>query len=297
MADKTFGVKVSEDLYDKVKEMIENSGDSAKDWFEKAVSIAEMQSVKEGAKDYNQDLSELEIHTARIYELVSNMIQRSIYIKDHAVKEVSEKLEQTEAVIGEYQEKTKLALEEAKQAKEENKILEQEKKDLFKQVEDSRSTLKTNQLLIDEYKQKNDTLNGLVAKYQDYADENEQLKEGFSQEREQLQSQIKELNMTINDLKDENKDLNLQIETLNERHAIEVERLTEKKEYEKNRALLELEKEYQQRILSLNEKYNEKINGMYQQISDIQTEYEEKLEEWKQDFIKKTNGSEKDNKQ
>ena len=41
------------------------------------------------------------------YELVSNMIQQSIYIKNHAVKEVSDKLVQTEAIIGEYQEKVK----------------------------------------------------------------------------------------------------------------------------------------------------------------------------------------------
>ena len=48
----------------------------------------EMQSIKQGATDYSQDLSELEVHTTRIYELVSSMVQRSIFIKDHAVKEV-----------------------------------------------------------------------------------------------------------------------------------------------------------------------------------------------------------------
>ncbi|NRL58361.1 hypothetical protein F3A76_24040, partial [Salmonella enterica subsp. enterica serovar Typhi] len=118
MADKTFGVKVSEELHDKVKSMIENSGDSSKEWFEKAVALAELQSIKQGATDYNQDLNELEVHTARIFELVSNMVQRSIYIKDHAVKEISEKLEQKESIIGEYQEKARTASEELKQVQE-----------------------------------------------------------------------------------------------------------------------------------------------------------------------------------
>src|SRR5690606_17002671 len=140
MADKTFGVKVSEDLYEKVKTMIENSGDSAKEWFEKAVAISELQSIKQGATDYNQDLNELEVHTSRIYELVSNMVQRSIYIKDHAVKENSDKLEQKEAIIGEYQEKTKTAVEESKQTKEDLKVIEQEKEGALKQLEDLRST-------------------------------------------------------------------------------------------------------------------------------------------------------------
>ena len=48
--------------------------------------------IKQGAADYSQDLNELEVHTARICELVSNMVQRSIYIKGHAVKEISDQL-------------------------------------------------------------------------------------------------------------------------------------------------------------------------------------------------------------
>ena len=48
MADKTFGVKVSEELHEKVREMIENSGDSVKDWFEKAVALTEIQNIRAG---------------------------------------------------------------------------------------------------------------------------------------------------------------------------------------------------------------------------------------------------------
>jgi hypothetical protein len=193
MADKTFGVKVSEELHDKVKAMIENSGDSSKDWFEKAVALSELNSIKQGATDYNQDLSELEVHTARIYELISNMVQRSIYIKDHAVKEVSDKLEQRESIIGEYQEKAKAAVEELKQAQELIKVLEGEKGDLAKQLNQSQATNENNQLLINEYKEKNDTLNGLVSKYQAFADENEKLKEQFSIEKDRLKTQVDEV--------------------------------------------------------------------------------------------------------
>src|SRR3982751_6439159 len=171
MADKTFGVKVSEEVHDKVKEMIENSGDSAKEWFEKAVAMAQLQSIKQGAGDYRQDLNELDVHTTRIYELISNMIQRSIYIKDHAVKEVSDKLEQKESIIGEYQEKASRAVEELKVANESLKVLEKEKNELLKQLEDQKSTHENNQLLIHEYKEKNDTLSGLVTKYQSFAEE------------------------------------------------------------------------------------------------------------------------------
>lgn len=283
MADKTFGVKVSEELHDKVKLMIENSGDSAKEWFEKAVALAEMQSIKQGATDYSQDLNELEVHTARIYELVSNMVQRSIYIKDHAVKEISDTLEQKESIIGEYQEKAKSAIEELKQAQEIVKILEKEKRKNLKQLEETRSTNENNQLLINEYKEKNDTLSGLVSKYQTYADENEKLKEQFAREQERLESQVKEIITQNNDQQDEIKDLKQQLQLFKNHHAIEIERLTEKKNYERDKALLGIEREYQQKLLQSNEEYIARIKDLYEEINALRKEYEGEIEQLKQE--------------
>lgn len=282
MADKTFGVKVSEDLYEKVKLMIESSGDSAKEWFEKAVAISELQSIKEGASDYKQDLNELEVHTARIYELISNMIQRSIYIKDHAVKEIEDKLQQKESIIGEYQEKARVSLEETKIANESLKILEQEKIELLKQLEDQRATNENNQLLIHEYKEKNDTLSGLVSKYQSYADENEKLKEQFTLERERLQSQVEEISIQNDDQQDQIRELTREIESLKANHVNELERLTEKKDFEREKALLEIEREYQQKLLQSNEGYNIRIKEMYEEINSIRKEYEDKIEKLQQ---------------
>lgn len=286
MADKTFGVKVSEELNDRVKQMVEASGISTKEWFEKAVALTETNAIKQGATDYQQDLSELEVHTTRIYELISNMVQRSVYIKDHAVKELDDKLQQKESIIGEYQEKTKSAIEEAKAARELLKGVEQEKNELSKQLEDQRVTNENNQLLIHEYKEKNDTLSGLVAKYQGYAEENEQLKEQFSTEREQLQSQVKEISIQNDGQQDELKELKQQLQLLKDNHTIELERISEKKDFEREKALLEVEKEQQKKFLDENEKYNDKINRMYVEMNEMRKEYEYKIEQQKQEHDK-----------
>ena len=103
MADKTLGIKVTEEVYEKAQATIAMSGLTAKEWFEKAVSLYEMNSIKQGSSDYTQDLTELEHHTTRIYDLVVNMIQRSIYLKDHAVKEITEKLDSKDSIISEFQ--------------------------------------------------------------------------------------------------------------------------------------------------------------------------------------------------
>lgn len=281
MADKTFGVKVSEELNDRVKDLIEASGITAKEWFEKAVSMTELHAIKRGATDYNQDLSELEVHTTRIYELVSSMIQRSIYIKDHAIKEYADRLDQKEAIISEYQTKATTSQEDAKVAMQMASALETEKADLLKQLEELRSVNLNNQRLIDEYKEKNDTLSGLVSKYQSFAEENEKLKDDFSKERERLQSQVKEISTQNDQQQDEIKGLSQQIETLNRNHEIEVERLTERKDYEKDKALLECERNYQERLLTANNEYNERIRELYNEVSNVRKEYEERLESLK----------------
>jgi chromosome segregation ATPase len=278
MADKTFGVKVNEELYEKVKLMIDSSGISAKEWFEKAVSLTEMNAIKQGATDFSQDISELEVHTSRIYELVANMIQRSIYIKDHAVKEYADKLEQKEDIISEYQNKAAAATEDAKVSKEEKAALEKEKEALLKQLEEVRSVNLNNQLLIDEYKQKNDTLSGLVSKYQSFAEENEKLKDEYAKERERLKSQIQELITQTYDQQDEITKVNQQLVTLKQNQETELERLAEKKEYEKDRAVLETERNYQEKLLATNTEYNDKIRSLYEELSHVRNEYQGRIQ-------------------
>lgn len=280
MADKTFGVKVSDELNEKVRNMIEASGDSAKEWFEKAVALAEINSIKQGATDYKQDLTELEMHTARIYELVSNMVQRSIYLKDEATRELTEKLDQREAVIGEYQAKAKAAEAAHKASVELLNEVTQEKEDQETAIHELRATNDNNKSLIGEYKEKIDTLSGLVSKYQGYAEENSQLKEQFAQETERLQSQHREAIIQNDDRQDEINRLTSELQSTKVAHETEVarleekstdnlDRLAEKKDFEKERALLALERDYQSRMAKAREEHHAKIESMYEEINEL----------------------------
>lgn len=277
MADKTFGVKVSEELHEQVQQMIEVSGLSAKEWFQRAVALAEVQSLKEGSIEHQQDLNELELHTQRIFELVTNMVQRSIYLRDHAVKEVAEKLEQTELTVGEFQEKAKIVGEELKASQELLQAVEEEKEELSKQLHQALSTNENNQLLIVEYKEKTDTLSGLVNSYKEFAVENEELKEQFKMERTQLQTKIQSIHAESEAQKNEIIELKRQIEALKTTHVNEVNRLTEKLDYEKNKALLELEKEYQHKLLQANESYTTKVQKLYDEMNEMRKQHEEKI--------------------
>jgi chromosome segregation ATPase len=298
MADKTFGFKVTEEMYDKLKQTIEGSGDSAKDWLEKAYSLVTVQSLKEGSADYKPDLTELETHTTRIYELVANMIQRANYLKDDAVKALETKLESRELTISELQSNVKGLKENVTQLEEASKQIGEEKQSLTEQVEGLRSTNDNNQSLIQEYKEKIDTLSSLVNEYKGYASENANLKNEFAAENEQIKaefgqkegryaSSIEELKQTVNDQLG-------QIERLNEKlnNAIQANeketdslkvnfenqltQLTNQKDLEKERAVLEAERKYQEQLQTIHDQYNEKIARLYEKFERVEKTGKEK---------------------
>jgi chromosome segregation ATPase len=281
--DKTFGFKATDEDFSIFEEAFQQSGFSSKDeWMRSLVKQETLESVKETNHEFKQPLTELQVHTSRIYELVVNMVNQSIYLKDHAVKEVSDKLEQKEAIIGEYLEKTKTATEELKQVRESMQKLEQEKEAFTEQLEGSKAMNANNQDLIQEYKDKIDTLSSLVNEYKGYKDENEKLKEDFTQDKDKLVSQVNEL---FTETKDQDKEivkLGEQMQSLKNQHAMELERLNEKLDYEKNNKLLAVEREYQQKILQANEEYNNRIKELYVEMNRLRKENEEVRKEYEQ---------------
>jgi chromosome segregation ATPase len=278
MADKTFGVKVSEELQERVQNMISNSNLTAKEWFEKAVALVEINELKEGSSDYKQDLNELEVHTTRIFELVTNMIQRANYLKQSETKGLVEKIEQKDTVIAEYQGKVNENQVYLQTLQEQMATFKHENQTLLEQLGETKLTNVNNQELIKEYKEKIDSMSGLVAKYQGFASENESLKEKFEKEKEQVISQLKEILGQIDDQQEEIKTYQQTIQSLKDAHKVEIERLEEKKSYEKDRELLNQEKAFQEQISTLNKEHNQEIKALYDEKDRLRKEFEEKIE-------------------
>ncbi|MGF9826293.1 hypothetical protein ABE442_11445, partial [Brevibacillus agri] len=79
MAETTKGFKMTDELKNRINSTIEAAGMTDKDWIEAVTNLWVMQDMKNGMPDFQKDISELELHTNRINELVMNMIQRSHY--------------------------------------------------------------------------------------------------------------------------------------------------------------------------------------------------------------------------
>jgi len=278
MADKTFGVKVSEEMYEKVREVIEMSGTSSKEWFERAIALYEMNAIKQGSSDYTQDLTELEHHTTRMYELIVNMIQRSVHLKEYAVKEVAEKLESKEAIITDLQQQTQQLKMELATKTEGIQTFEEQVKELEEKLLANQTMLENNQALISEYKDKNDTLSGLVTKYQGYAEENEALKKSFDIEKTEWRKQagidkvafeekVSELLQEKQTVSEELRVLRMNFEQVKTNHERDLSHLSERKELEREKAVVEAER-----------LHNEEVRKLYDEMATLRKVHEETKE-------------------
>lgn len=237
-----------------------------------------MNGIKQGSSDYTQDLTELEHHTTRMYELIVNMIQRSVYLKEHAVKDVADKLESKEAIIIDLQQQNHQIHQEIAMKTEGILAFEGQVKELEEKLIANQTMLENNQALISEYKDKNDTLSGLVTKYQGYAEENETLKKTFEIEKTEWMKQsnadkvafeekISELSQEKQTVSEEIRVLRLDFEQAKANHERDLSHLAERKELERDKALVEAER-----------LHNEEVRKLYDEMAALRKVHEETKE-------------------
>lgn len=275
--DTTISFRGSDELKEKVALLIENSGLTQKEWYEKAISLADMQTLKEGARDYSADLSELEMHTQRIYELIGNMVKRAGYEKDSVERKLDEVKASQNEVISEYQQKLKVEIELRQEAEEQTKTSIENEGKLSDQLFQLQKANTNNESLIEEYKGKIDTLSSLVAEYQAYATENKQLQADMRDLKEKNRSSIEEMKVTVKGVTGQLEQAKTELNTTEKEKDRALETLTDKLGFEKDKVLLEADKKHQVDLTAASEKYNDKILELYESIEEMRRSNDNKV--------------------
>jgi vacuolar-type H+-ATPase subunit C/Vma6 len=76
MADTTWGVKVSEDLKEKIAKALQDSDMSGKEFIEALLQTYEIQKIKESQPVIKADFDELQTLTSRINGIYANIAER-----------------------------------------------------------------------------------------------------------------------------------------------------------------------------------------------------------------------------
>lgn len=269
----TWAVKMDDDLKEKITELIEGSGLSAKNFTAQLVQTYELNKAKEVVPVISQDIDEVQGLTQRMNNILLNIGERIDSISRAEKQEYQEALNQKEGVIIALQEKTSLLKTEKETLGNEFenakiKINELEKKlvnlesELNKRVNQLTEVNLSNKELLEEYRGKTDTLSGLLNEYKAAKEDHDVLLEANRKAQrsiEKLENDLQAKNIEIQNLKDQ---------LANTSKALEekLRQLKERAEFEKEKAILELEKKHQLELQRQYEEYTKKTKELLEKM-------------------------------
>jgi DNA repair exonuclease SbcCD ATPase subunit len=268
--------RLSQDTKDKLQQQLKDLGMTQEQYFNRAVGIMELENVKQ-----NSFLSK---DTTVIQSNLDAILNAFISVADSSNNLIGNKDVELEALKNKYKDmlldKESLITKQKQELQEvysnlivtqnENKEYENEllniKLEHNKQIEQLEENLKDKNLIVDEYKCKNDDLLSIVAEYKQYKVEVEEYKKllADSQARNiDLSNSIKDKDYTINHLNKSIEDLNESIQKLKQDNQKELE---------------QLKKENQLNIKVAVAEAKEELNNN-KEIETYQSKYKELLEE------------------
>ena len=273
--------RLAQDTKDKLKKQLDDMGMTQEQYFNKVVSIMELENVKQN-NIFAVNATELQDLTQRIYNLFIGLCDQGnsflsnkdteleelkvkykdmLFNKDNKITQLKDELQQVYNNLNIIQSEN-----------DNDKIeLDKVKLEYDNQLEQLESNLKDKSLIVEEYTSKNNNLLKDLKEHEKYKIDLEEHKKLLSD------AQLRELNLK-NDLDANNKEvqkLNNDIEVLKQESQKELEQLKKELIFEKNKAILELKQEHQKAQEELNAKYNKEIN-------EYQIKYKQLLQELEQ---------------
>lgn len=282
MPDTTYAVKVSDELKEKLQKLVDESGQSSKEFFSDMVSQFELANTKKQSPILSADIDELVKLTTRINNIFINVGERMSNLQETYRLDAENQTKEKESLISILQQQVEGFKRDALQAENQINALMSDKETLSKEKAEAENnhTAEMNQLkelnlkndeIINGYSEKINTLSGLVSKYQGYADENETLKKETAEHQRAVENHL-HVNEKLNALlvEKEKQLQNMQtdhaalLEDLKQKHSEDIERQQEKFEMKTERALLDQREQYNRELDEERDKYQKKINQLLQ---------------------------------
>jgi predicted nucleic acid-binding Zn-ribbon protein len=287
MADVTWGVKVSEELKEKIVETVQQSGLSGKEFVESLLLTHEMQKLKEMQPIMKADVEELQSLISRINNIFLNLGERIENIGKTKDQEYKIAMEGKDSTIQLYYTKIKGLESEIEQLRGDKEELNINFEGLINRKNELENLHQTNTALIQEYKEKNDTLTGLLSEYKQFKDDVIILKGELEKEQEKQKEllasltnikkdsdakvadmrtstskEIESLKQKINQIESKAKD---NIITVQEK----ADMAKEKSNMVNEKAIIELRTVHQTDINKLHDSYNKKIQEILMSIKPM----------------------------
>lgn len=270
-----YTVKTTESVKLKFDKIAEEMNLSKKDLFAKLVDLMGIEVSKNLYDDFSNDIEEFASLTRDLYRCYTHVIERTSSIRKADQKHFSAILEnknQDYSVMNEKIADLKEKLSLTAVIKEDLMI---EKNDLTLRLQETQKNLVTVQLLVDEYKEKNDLLLSDLNKLKRFEVENDELKGKINELLINFKEEIAVLEETATTLQKNVDELTAKIELEAKQKPLEIQA-----------AVLEKQEALQIIISGNNEKHQVVINEYLNKLDKLREAQDVKLEKQAQNFDK-----------
>jgi DNA repair exonuclease SbcCD ATPase subunit len=130
MPSEVFSVKVSDELRERLRTLMDESGMPGKDFMEEVIKSYELNTVKDLAPSVRGDVEELQALTKRMYEIYVGLVERSNNLMKDRETSLQQEIETKNRTISVIQEKLDTATAELETLKTEKEQMSQLKEEL-----------------------------------------------------------------------------------------------------------------------------------------------------------------------
>lgn len=272
MGDITYSFKTDEETKERIKQFIDESGISSKDFFSNLLSVYEMERVKKGAPLLSADIDELESLTRRINTIFINIGERVNTLQADHAKQLQQSQETGNSTIELLQQRIKSL--EADRLHDEERIQsfiedkersENQVSGLHDRIKELEETAKDKNSLINEYKEKLDTLTSIVNNYKAASEENQQLKTKNAEYAEKIQDYQRQIDL-----------LSAKMERIATDHAEQFKKQQDTLSIEHGRIVLELERNHQRELQEQQERHSRKLDEYENKVKNLLEQMQDK---------------------
>ena len=264
--DTTWSIRMPEEMKEKISAMINESGLIPKDFMAQIMQLYELNTIKQIQPFMATDVEELSQLTGRIQHIFINLCERVTSYQQQREEEFGVKLSEKDSMLSIFNDRIQALERQLSRYEEEMGILKKRYDDLFQQHEQAEEICETHKALVMEYREKNDTLTGLLGEYKDLKQLSESLKQSLDEEKKQclsIQNKLLEKENEMEHLKSLSEDQKVAARS-------ELERRLELAEIAKEKEILALQKEQHKTLEDIQQQYTEKIREQLEVIGNLQ---------------------------
>lgn len=264
--DATWSVRMPEDMKEKISNMITESGLNSKDFLTQAIQMYELKTARKLQPLMESDIDELTQITGRVHNIFINLCERITSFQKQRDEEFKLKLKEKEETVTVFSDRIKMYEERVSEYEKEAEIHKKQIGEALEQHANLIDACDANKALAAEYKEKNETLTGVLGEYKGYKNMIDTAKKELEKEKISRQATELKLSESINEVKQ----LKAELIQIKKDFQIELEQKLEMSQIQKEKEILSVKKEAQQNLETAQKEYTGKIKELLEIIEEQQ---------------------------